>query len=439
MSESFEQQNLSDPPTPEIPQLADHLFRHEAGKLVSVLTGIFGVERLQLAEDVVQEAMVRALKTWPYYGVPKNPAAWLTQTAKNLALDVIRREKNFHEKQPEVVAQFEQWSTPSENSAPDPLENELADDRLRLMFACCHPALPEESQTALALKTLCGFSPAEIAKAFLSTEVATNKRLTRARQRIRELHVPFAIPSPEEMPGRLEAVLQTVYLLFNEGYKASSGEKLIREDLCHEAIRLVTSLAAHPIGDLPKVHALAALMLLNAARLPARVDAEGNPLRLEEQDRSKWDRRMIARGMLHLARSAGGDEITEYHLQAGIAAVHCRADNFESTDWRQILSLYDRLVQIDDSPVVALNRAVAVAQVHGPRAGLDAIESIRNQQALESYHFLYAVLADFEYQLNEFEAAAKHLRRAIDLTELDSERAFLSRRFELCVGRRTEA
>ena len=430
-----DQQENVNPPTADIPQLAEHLFRHEAGKLVSVLTGIFGVERLQLAEDVVQEALIRALKTWPYYGVPKNPAAWLTQTAKNLALDVLRREKNFLEKQPQVVAQFENWSSLSENAEPLAADNELTDDRLRLMFACCHPSLPEESQTALALKTLCAFSPEEIAKAFLTSDAAINKRLTRARQRIRELRVPFAIPANEEMPVRLQSVLQTLYLLFNEGYKASSGEKLIREELCHEAIRLVTSLAAHPAGDLPRVHALAALMLLNAARLPARIDGDGNILRLEEQDRSKWHRGMIARGMFHLARSAGGAEISEYHLQAGIAAVHCGAADFESTNWRQILALYDRLMEIDDSPVVALNRAVAVAQVHGPRAGLEAIEAIRNQQALESYYLLYAVLAQFEWQLSEFDAAAKHLRRALELTELESERALLSRRFEMCTQR----
>src|SRR5262245_30022146 len=253
-------------PSSEMSRLTEHLFRHEAGKLVSILTGIFGMERLQLAEDVVQEALVRALKTWPYYGVPKNPAAWLTQTAKNLALDVIRREKVFQEKQAQVITYIEQWSSPRQDSAPSAADNELSDDRLRLMFACCHPSLSGESQTALALKTLCGFSPAEIAKAFLTTEVAINKRLTRARQRIRELRVAFAIPSSEEMPVRLEGVLQTLYLLFNEGYKASSGEKVIREELCREAIRLVRSLAAHPVGNLPRVHALAALMLLNAAR-----------------------------------------------------------------------------------------------------------------------------------------------------------------------------
>ena len=421
------------PSTAEIPRLTEHLFRHEAGKMVSVLSSIFGVERLQLAEDVVQEALIRALKTWPYYGVPKNPAAWLTQTAKNLALDVIRRERSFSDKQPQVIAFVESWGDKPEAAPTE--ENELSDERLRLMFACCHSSLPEESQTALALKTLCGFSPAEISKAFLTSEAAVEKRLVRARQRIRDLKIPFSIPGPEEMPVRLEGVLRTVYLLFNEGYKASSGERIIREDLCHEAIRLVTALAAHPVGNQPRVHALAALMLLNGARFPARVDENGKILRLEKQDRSKWDRSMIARGMMHLAQSAAGAEITEFHLQAGIAAVHCGAETFETTNWVQILKLYDRLVEIDDSPVVALNRAVALAQLHGPRAGLDAIEAIRNQQALESYHLLYAVLAEFEWQLNEFEEAAAHLRRALELTQVESERAFLTERFRLCTDR----
>ena len=223
-------------PSAEISRLADHLFRHEAGKLVSVLTGIFGMERLQLAEDVVQEALIRALKTWPFYGIPTKPAAWLTQTAKNLALDLIRREKLFQEKQPEIVAFIEQWSSDSTAKSGVLSGNELKDRRLQLMFACCHPLIPQESQSALALKTLCGFSPAEIARAFLTTEAAIAKRLTRARQRIHELHVPFEIPSAEEMPARLDGVLQTLYLLFNEGYKASSGEHLIREELCQEAI-----------------------------------------------------------------------------------------------------------------------------------------------------------------------------------------------------------
>jgi RNA polymerase sigma-70 factor (ECF subfamily) len=416
----------------EISRLADHLFRHEAGKLVSVLTGIFGFDRLQLAEDVVQEALVRALQTWPYYGVPKNPAAWLTQTAKNLALDLIRREKLFREKQPEIIAFFEQWSSDSDASKSVTFDNEIRDGRLRLMFACCHPLIPQESQTALALKTLCGFSPAEIAKAFLTTEAAIAKRLTRSRQRIQEMRIPFEIPSGDQMPVRLDGVLQTLYLLFNEGYKASSGTRLIREELCREAIRLTTLLAGHQVGNQPRVHALAALMLLNGARIPARVDPEGNILRLEEQDRSSWDKAMIARGMFYLAQSAAGDHISEYHLQAGIAACHCAAKDYDGTDWSQILSLYDQLIQIDDSPVVALNRAVAMAQVRGPRAGIEAVEAIHHRQSLESYYLLYAVLAEFKSQVNDFQAAANHLRKALQLTEVSSEQQLLSKRLKDC-------
>jgi RNA polymerase sigma factor (sigma-70 family) len=413
-----------------IAQLADHLFRHEAGKLISVLTGIFGFDRLQLAEDVVQEAMVKALQTWPYYGVPKNPAAWLTQTAKNLALDVVRREKLFADKQPQIITFIEHWAEECDPDESPAFESEIKDRRLQLMFACCHPLIPQESQTALALKTLCGFSPAEIASAFLTTEAAIAKRLTRARQKIQEQRIAFEIPSGEEMPARLDSVLQTLYLLFNEGYKASSGDSLVREELCREAIRLATLLAAHPVANLPRVQALAALMFFNAARHSARVDELGNMLRLEDQDRSRWNQSMIARGMVHLALSAAGDEVSTYHLQAAIIAGHCMAKDFASTDWTQILMLYDQLVEIDASPVVALNRAVALAHVHGPRAGIEAIESIRHQPVLESYYLLYAVLAEFESQLNNYDAAAGHLRKALEYTEQKAERLFLAQRLE---------
>jgi RNA polymerase sigma-70 factor (ECF subfamily) len=420
------------PPAGDISRLADHLFRHEAGRLVSILTGIFGFDRLQFAEDVVQEAMVRALQTWPYYGVPKNPAAWLTQTARNLAVDLIRRERLFQDKQPQIIAHIEQWGPDSEELQSPAFESEIQDGRLRLMFACCHPTIPQEAQTALALRTLCGFSPAEIASAFLTTEAAVAKRLTRAKQRLRELRISFEIPSGPELSVRLDAVLQTLYLLFNEGYKASIGDVLVREDLCQEAIRLATLLAEHPAGNHPRVHALAALMLLTGARGPARTDAEGNMLRLEEQNRSHWDRSMIARGMFHLAQSAAGNEISEYHLQAGIAACHCAAGDYASTDWRQILALYDRLVQIDDSPVVALNRAVVVAQIHGPGAGIEAVAAIRNQRSLESYHLFYAVLGEFEARLGNHLAAVGHLRKAIQLTEIKSEQALLAKRLRHC-------
>src|SRR5438874_9341893 len=325
------------PKASEISRLTDHLFRREAGKLIAILTGIFGINRLQLAEDVVQESLVRALRTWPYTGVPKNPAAWLTQTAKNLALDLIRRERLFHDKEPQIIAFMEQWPSESVVGESPMFDNEIRSGRLRLMFACCHPLLASEAQTALALKVLCGFGVAEIASAFLTSEAAIAKRLTRAHQRIRESHIPFEIPAGDELSIRLGNVLQTLYLLFNEGYKASSGDSLIKEDLCHEAIRLSSLLAEHPVGNQPRTHALVALMLLNAARLPARTDSEGNILRLKDQDRATWNQAMIARGVFHLSKSAAGEQLTAYHLQAGIAACHCAAKDYESTDWRQIL------------------------------------------------------------------------------------------------------
>ncbi len=419
------------PPTGEISHLTDHLFRHEAGKLVAVLTGIFGIERLQLAEDVVQEAMVRALQTWPYYGVPKNPAAWLTQAAKNLALDTLRREKTFRDKQPQIITLIEQRAGDGDATQPK-FESEITDDRLRMMFVCCHPLIPPEAQIALALKTLCGFSPAEIAKAFLTSEAAIAKRLTRAKQRIREAQIAFAIPEGDELARRLDGVWQSLYLLFNEGYKASSGELLIREDLCREAIRMTSLLAEHPAGNRPATHALLALMLLNAARIPARVDGAGNLLRLQEQDRSQWHQPMIARGMFHLAHSAAGNELSEYHLQAGIAACHCAARDYATTDWAHILELYDRLVAFDASPVAALNRAVALAEVQGPQAGLNAINGIQNLPALESYYLLPAVRGELEARLNHPQAAAEHFRQAMQLAEIKSERTFLAKRLAAC-------
>lgn len=416
-----------------VPQLAEHLFRQEAGKLVSVLTGIFGADRLQMAEDVVQESLVRAMQTWPYQGIPRNPAAWLMQTAKHLALDLVRREKRFHEKQPEITALVEESADGGGDTVV--FEGEIQDDRLRLMFTCCHPLIPPDSQAALALKTLCGFGTAEITAAFLTTEAAIAKRLTRARQRIQEQRVPFEIPAGPELTSRLDGVRQVLLLLFNEGYKASSGENLVREELCVEAIRLTALLAEHPAGNQPATHALLALMLLNAARLPARVDSDGNILRLKDQDRSLWNREMIARGIMHLGQSATGEEITEYHLHAGIAACHDTATDDASTDWRQILSLYDRLAAIDDSPVVALNRAVAVANVHGPARGREAIEAIPGRSELASYYLLYAVLGEFEVRLGNDLVAASHFHRAVQLAELKSEQAFLARRLRGCEDR----
>ena len=257
------------PPPGEVTQVVEHFFRHEAGKIISTLTRIFGIEHLNRAEDVVQETLARALQTWPYYGIPKNPSAWITQVAKNLALDLIRRDKVFRIKENEIAHLMEQVSADSNAVVAESGENGITDDRLRMMFTCCHPLIAQEMQVALALKTLCGFSPAEIARAFLTSEAAIAKRLTRAKQRIREARIAFEIPAGEELTRRLDGVLQSLYLLFNEGYKASGGEHLIRAELCHEAIRLTTLLAERPAGNQPRSHALLALMLLNGARLPA--------------------------------------------------------------------------------------------------------------------------------------------------------------------------
>ncbi len=414
----------------EIPQVVEHLFRHEAGKMVATLTSIFGLEHLTLAEDVVQEALARALQTWPFRGVPQNPSAWIMRTSRNLALDVVRRQKIFREKEPEIIHAMDGPAVAPDQAAST--ETEIADDHLRLMFVCCHPVIPPEAQVALALKTLCGFSVTEISHAFVTTEAAVAKRLTRAKQKIREAKIRFQIPGGEELKQRLDGVLQCLYLLFNEGYKASNGEKLVREEICHEAIRLADLLARHAAGNQPRTHALLALMLLNAARLPARVDGEGNLLRLEDQDRTLWNQPLLARGLFHLSQSAAGDEISQYHLQAGIAACHCAARDYDSTDWPKILSLYDRLVQLDDSPVVALNRAVAVANVCGPAAGIAAVESIPNRAQLDSYYLLYAVLGELEARRGSYNAAAAYLRRSFELTKIKSEQLFLSKRIADC-------
>ncbi len=422
--------NSKDPTQGDVSQVVEHLFRHEGGKMVATLTGIFGIEHLTLAEDVVQEALARALQTWPFYGVPKNPAAWIMRASRNLALDVVRREKVFRNKEAEIIQLMERES-PAPDTAIFP-DQEIADDRLRMMFVCCHPLIPAEAQVALALKALCGFSESEISRAFLTTDAAIAKRLTRAKQKIREARIPFEIPAGEELARRLDAVLQTLYLLFNEGYKASSGKKLVREEVCYEAIRLTGLLAEHAAGNQPRTHALLALMLLNAARIPTRVDGEGNLLRLQDQDRTRWDQAMIAQGMFHFARSAAGEELTEYHLQAGIAACHCAAKDYESTDWRQILSLYDRLVEFDGSPVAALNRAVAIANVQGPAAGLAAVAAIPHLEKLDAYYLLHAVLGDFAAQLKDPQAAAGHFRKSLRLAEIESERMFLSKRLLAC-------
>jgi RNA polymerase sigma factor (sigma-70 family) len=407
-------------------QITENLFRSEGARILASLVAHLGPQRLQLAEDVVQEALVRALQTWPYRGLPDNPAAWLTQTAKNLALDSIRREKSWAEKEPSIAAAQERWLSSSEVDA----DEHLPDDTLRMLFVCFHPMLSVEAQTALALRTVCGLSPAEIAAAFLTSEASIAKRLVRARQRIRELDLPFVVPGPNELPERLEGVLGALYLLFNEGYKASSGDSLVRMELCGEALRLTQLLADHPLTKRPGVHALVALMCLNASRLAARTDVEGRLVRLYEQDRTRWDAGLIQRGLVALADSAVGGEISAYHLEAGIAAVHSTALSSESTDWQRILHLYDQLLLLKPSPIIAMNRAVAVGRVHGPKEGLAALDAIRDQAALEPLHLCHMIRASFAMELGPTASALPHLRKAAACAHLPAEQAFIAAELE---------
>ena len=389
---------------------------------------MLGVQNLSLAEDVAQEALLRALRTWSMGGVPANPAAWITRVAMNLARDALRHQRMSGGKEDAIITHLEQMA-PTPAVAMEGVQ-EIRDDALRLMFVCCHPSIAPDAQVVLALKVLCGFSTGEIARAFLSSEAAIEKQLTRTKQRIQAANMGFELPEGEDLTPRLNGVMAALYLLFNEGYKASAGDRLLREDLCQEAIRLTSLLVEHPVGNTPRGHALLALMLLTAARFPSRLDEHGDLLRLDDQDRSKWDQSLIAEGLMQLVRAAEGNELSEYHLQAGIAAIHCTAADYASTDWGRILRHYDELNRLKPSPIVALNRAVAVANVHGPEAGLQAIAAIPQREFLDGHYLLHAVEGELHWRMKNDHAAAESFRRALRLAHVGPEQLYLTRMLE---------
>lgn len=409
-------------------QLVEHFFRHETGRLHGALLRLVGMHNLTLAEDVAQEAMLRALRTWSMGGVPPNPSAWITQVAMNLARDALRRQRMSASKEPALITHFDQ--TASTPAVAWDAAHGIRDDALRLLFVCCHPSIAPDAQVVLALKVLCGFSTGEIARAFLATEPAIEKQLTRTKQRIQESGLGFDLPEGDDLGPRLDGVLSALYLLFNEGYKASAGEQLLREDLCQEAIRLASLLVLHPAGRTPRSHALLALMLLNTARFPSRLDEHGALLRLNDQDRSKWDQALIERGLFQLAEAAQGAELSEYHLQAGIAALHCTAPDYASTDWERILLHYDQLLRLKPSPVIALNRAVAIAHLHGPQAGLEAVAGIPDRARLDHHYLLHAVLGELHWRSRNHQAAAWSYRRALSLAQVGPEQLHLARMLE---------
>ncbi|HUG12107.1 MAG TPA: sigma-70 family RNA polymerase sigma factor [Opitutaceae bacterium] len=417
-------------PEPRVGALVEHIFRRESGRLVAILARRLGSEHLHLAEDAVQDALLKAMQAWTFHGIPPNPTAWLLQVARNRAIDQTRRAQVFRGKEDEIVSLVEEAAGDALAVAPPRFEEEIGDNQLRMMFVCCHPGIAPEGKVALVLRTLCGFGEREIAAAFLISEAAASKRLVRARQFLRETGVSFDLPGPGELAARVDAVLQALYLLFNEGYKASHGDSLLRADLCEQSVRLCELLVASPAGDRTAAWALLALMHFGVARLPARVAPDGNMLLLAEQDRSLWDSARIRRGVACLERSGHGDEVSKYHLEAGIAFFHCMARDFRGTNWKEILALYDMLVAVDDSPVVGLNRAVALAMVEGPEAGLDAITRLPRAGALAGYHLFHAVSAQLQSEAGMREAASASFLRALELAGNETEREFLRRRLE---------
>jgi RNA polymerase sigma-70 factor (ECF subfamily) len=412
--------------------LVEHFFRHEFGRLVAVLTRSLGVRRLDLAEDVVQAALIEALQTWSRRGVPEDPGGWLYRTARNLAIDGLRRERTHARALPRLGEGGARESPLHEEQLEAHFADEIGDEPLRLLFVCCHEAVPAESRVALALRMLCGFSTAEIARALLTTNANVQKRIERARDRLRELDVEFDTPAAAELNARLEAVLAVVYLVFTQGCYATHGDMPIRHDLCDEGRRLARMLAAHPVGDVPAVHALLALMCFQAARFDARVAADGTIVLLEEQDRSAWNHSDVREGMAWFARSAAGDELTRYHVEAAIAWEHCRAATFADTDWRQIAGLYDTLERIAPSPLHALNRAVAEAYLQGPQAGLDLLAAVAKDDVPARYPGWHAVIGELHFRLGKHAAAAHAWQEALRWTTARADQEFLRRRLAFC-------
>jgi len=412
----------------------DHLFRREAGRMVAVLTRIFGVHNLALAEDVVQDAFCRALEVWKFQGVPKNPSAWLMATAKNRALDVLRRDRTARTFAPELGRLIESEATLAPLVEEFFAANAIKDDELRMMFSCCHPRLREEAQVALVLHILCGFSVGEIAAAFVSSEAAIEKRISRAKKVLAGTKRLFEIADADDFSARLPAVHRALYLLFNEGYHGASAESAVRAELCREAMRLAALLRDHPLASTPATHALSALMCLDAARLPARVDESGNLSALFDQDRSQWDADLVAEGQRLLDLSATGCELTPYHVEAMIACVHANARRAEDTDWAMIVGLYDTLMTIGPSPVVALNRAIAVAQLEGPERGLEEIRAIAGRDRLAAYPFYSAALGELELRSGRSGIARQHFQAAFGLARNSAERQFLEQRVAACEG-----
>lgn len=409
-------------PIPSEPtQLVAHLFRHEAGRMVSVLTCMLGFDKLELAEDIVQDTMIMALRGWPFNGIPDNPSAWLYKVAKNRALDSIRRETTLQKISTELAYDAE----PTVMKEPLFHEDNFTDSQLRMLFACCYPSVSFEAQVTLCLKILGGLSVREIANAFLTTEETITKRLYRAKEKLRSEPSVLAVPTGGQLTNRLDAVLHSIYLLFNEGYTSSHPDVLIRRDLSTEAMRLCLLLTDYPLTAKPQTYALMGLCCFQAARFDSRLDQTGAIVLLPDQDRTQWDQELIKRGRHYLSLSAQGDVLSPYHLEAGIALLHSLSPSFDQTNWTAILSYYNELYSLKPSPVVALNRAVAQSQTGQVK---EALETVRQLDTRSHNHYYYAILADLYQKNGQPELAKHHYNQAIERTSSRAEQALLTRK-----------
>jgi RNA polymerase sigma factor (sigma-70 family) len=409
--------------------LVDHLFRHESGKMVAVLTRIFGFRNIEQAEDIVNDTMLNALETWKFGKLPENPQAWLYRTAKNKAIDILRRQQLKYKVDSDIsyLLSSEYTLAPALNEMFT--ENEIKDSQLRMMFACCDPAFSPEVQITLILKTLGGLSTREIANAFLSGEETITKRLYRTKEKIREEHLTLDYPGADAMPKRIEAVLKALYLIFNEGYNSSHPEKLIREDLCEEAMRLGIILTENPKTDLPQTNALLALMCYHVSRFGARLDDKGMIVLLKDQDRSKWNKFLIEKGNEYMQRSADGKMIHDFHIEAAIASVHANAGSYGNTNWKMILQLYDTLFKRSGNPLVALNRCLALGEVEGHEK---AIGELMKMKELSENCYYNTTLGEMYLRSGNKTTAKKHFAKALELTASNAEIELIRRKLKEC-------
>jgi len=404
-------------------ELVDHFFRTEYGRAVSYLTSKYGSTHLELAEDCVQDALIKAMQTWPYAQIPDNPTGWILRVSRNKMIDQLRRlQKTTNQELPEDSESMD------ENFSLEAIN----DDVIRMIFACCHPSLSEENQIILTLKILGGLSIREISSALLKKDETVAKAYTRAKKKFKKEEIKLVLPPAHELENRLEIVLKIIYLLFNEGYKAAEGTDLIRTDLCEDAIRLNHVLLESEICHTPAASGLMALMLFHASRFEARLDADGRAVSLQDQDRSKWDLELIQRGLAYLEETSQDPDYmrNEYLIQAAISAVHCQAPRYEDTDWKSILSLYDLQLQQSPSPIIELNRVIALEKIHGPLLGLKEVERLEATQFFEGYYLFYAIKSEMLQKMGHDEEAKAALETAITLTQNEIEKAYLESKLE---------